>query len=874
MTVKKKPGVLILQSDDTLLKQAATVLTDAGWDVTCEKTFRDALIRLNESKKNPYALFISDSNLPVSAEGEDILSTVRTVSPLTQRMIMLPFDGPDILINAINKSKVNACITVPFEAEDLESLSKNCFTKFRYTVKKEQLKRVTAHQNRQMFHIAKKLKKKSNAYKQRIEEKKARILKLNSKKRRIETKIGLTSELTLSRLVDKKGIQAGPGSFKKEFLFLCDVIKTLFSPLIHKHHIDPETFNYLQVLSMDRPEKERPDPLPKAQADPAMPLTETAHDTPGKEPAPGRSASPVAESDDTLRDLVDAVLNKALTHAVGPGKADSQPEEDAVVLEADASDGLLADENSHELDPYFEISVSEDRLTAGIKRLKPKTVPSAPHTLSDILNLLMAKQISYGIRDDQEIETWLSDPEAAPIAIARGEAPEPGKNGRAVFRFETEYTNPGKIDEDGTIDFRERGEIPFVKTGELMAVKTPSLAGKTGITVFGEPILVDEVEDPLFEAGTGTVLSEDGLTIHAEIDGQPHLDKLGVVSVSPELVIPGDVDFKTGNIIFNGNIIVKGRIKEGFRVKGINLQVQETEGAVIDISGDLNVSAGVTESRIRAQGNIYAKFISKSDIMGFADLNVSREIIDSELTISGKCHNSGGHIISSRVTAKLGIDAGSIGTTGSAPSRLKVGTDDHVRLLEKQIDESLENSVTKSNLLKDKILALEEEDQALYRQISEKAHIQDRAQLDIKELVTDLKASRESNDTLRVQQITDEIKTIRQTAAQAEKELNAVFEIQDTIAGNIQAYKTQLAFLEENNKTLVQEKKALLVFSQKESPLPLVSVAKTIVQDTIVIGPHSKLILREDRSRCRIQETRLPDNAANLFEMAVSDIQS
>ncbi|MCG8641245.1 MAG: hypothetical protein MI862_16040, partial [Desulfobacterales bacterium] len=66
----------------------------------------------------------------------------------------------------------------------------------------------------------------------------------------------------------------------------------------------------------------------------------------------------------------------------------------------------------------------------------------------------------------------------------------------------------------------------------------------------------------------------------------------------------------------------------------------------------------------------------------------------------------------------------------------------------------------------------------------------------------------------------------------------------------------------------------LLVFSQKESPLPLVSVAKTIVQDTVVIGPHSKLILREDRSRCRIQETRLPDNTSNLFEMAVSDNQS
>ncbi len=457
------------------------------------------------------------------------------------------------------------------------------------------------------------------------------------------------------------------------------------------------------------------------------------------------------------------------------------------------------------------------------------------------------------------------------IVIAEGSAARPGRNGRVTFHFETEFTNPGKINQDGTIDFRDRGETPFVKSEDLMAEKDPAVEGRPGTSVYGETIEVPEVEDPPFEAGAGTTLSEDGLTIHAALDGQPHLDKLGTISVNPELVIPGDVDFETGNIDFQGNIVVKGMIKEGFQVKGIHVTAKEIEGGIIDISGDLNVSAGITDATISAQGNVYAKFVNHSNINAYGDLCVQKEIIDSTILLSGRCVNASGHIIASAITAKLGIETGAVGTPSAGVSTFKVGVDEHIEKLIETVNQQLETSIEKTKMIKADIKAKEDEDHALYEHISERAQIQDRAQVDMKEMLKELKALKDAGDTAQIPQVTDEIKKMKETAATAEKELNSIFETQDRIADEISRMKNSLAAVEEENKKHVQKRKALRTFAKKDAPAAEVLVSKTAVQGTIIKGPHSSIILPEDRSNIKIHETRDPESPANLYMMAVSD---
>lgn len=830
MTGIKRPKVILLESDDTVRKHAESILTKQGWTVTCEQVSQEALNTLEQSKNSPFALFISNFKLP-KMEGDDILQKVKSISPLTQRMLIVPADKADEAISAINKAEINACITSPFKEEDLINQTRSCFRQFVHSLKRQQLKRVTEHQNKQMFKIAQKLKKKDDLFRQLIDEKKAQKLMLKSKKRKIENENLLNTNASLSNLMETKGIEPTPEIFKKEFITVCNIIKDLFDQVATRCKSAPVSLNLEKILN-------------SGKQDAKQSLN-------GEE----RPATP---------ELIEKIIKEALNRAVKTGtqRPNKAPEEGKT----------LTEETSHVLDEYFDISIDENQTKAYIQKIKEFETAAPPDLLNDLLDMLRQKQILYGILENDAFEAWILKPPAEKMVIAQGKDPVYGQNGKIKFQFETDFSNPGKINEDGSIDFRERGDIPYVAKGDLLAEKTLPQEGSPGISISGITLLVDEVLDPVFVAGSGAEISEDGLCIHATIDGQPHLDALGTISVNPELLIPGDVDFETGNIDFKGNIVVKGMIKEGFTVKGINLTAQEVEGATIDLSGDLNVSAGITNSSLTTHGNIYAKFLNHSTVMGFGNLVISKEIIDSNILLSGSCQNSGGHIISSKITAKLGIEAGKIGTSSSIPVKLKVGVDEHVETLKKQIDEALEASVGKSNLLKDEIKKLEDQDQTLYQLISEKAHIQDRAQLDVKALKKSLPEVEKLNDKLKLKQVLNEIRKLIEQAKVAEQELNTIFETQDRIANEIEQIKNKINQLEEKNKTHVIEKKALKEFSKKEAPLAIVTVAKTITQDSSIKGPHSSIILKEDKSRCRIHELASQENGLQFYEMIFSDL--
>jgi uncharacterized protein len=820
MSEKKKPRALILEDNAEIRQHAESILSKQGWDVVCKQISKDALDLLAKSKKSPFALFISNYKLP-KMEGDDILRKVRAVSPLTQRMLLIPADKLDLLISAIHKAKINACIISPFNDKDLISRAKKCFHQFKRAKKRERFKRVTLHQNKQMLKIAQTLKQKDYNYTKIIEKKKQKVLKLKSIKRELAKKPH--TNISLSGIIDLKEITPSPDILKNEFINISKTIKNLFDKLTHRHNLDPVSLNLSKILNQEQEE------------------------------------TPEDSSD--LSESMENIIKSALTISKEVTASTPNESEKSENQRTSSEDqGTTTNDESSSSDDFFKLSFSENRVKAYIKSVKNFNNASLKPTITDLLELLKENQISYGIVEDITIESWIENSFKKEIIIAQGEEPVPGRDGKIKYHFETEFTNPGKINEDGSIDFKERGAIPFVSKGETLAVKTAAKEGKSGIDISGIPIQVDEVINPVFTAGAGTEISEDELTITAVLDGQPNLDAMGTITVNPELAISGDVDFETGNIDFKGNIVVNGMVKEGFSVKGVNLTAKELEGATIDLTGDLNISAGITDSKISTQGNIYAKFINHSDIMTFGNLEISKEIIDSKVISSGSCINQSGHIISSNITAKMGIEAGNIGTISAKPDKLKVGVDQHLQILTDHIQESLKKFLSQGDLLKEEIKKLEEEDQELYQQISEKAHIQDRAQLDIKEL----KDSNESDNSLA-------IKNLQTNAKKAEQELNKIFERQDDIEKKIGGIKDQIKLVEENNKTLILEKKALMNFAKKEKPLPVVTIAKTIAQDTMIKGPRSSLILKEDASRCKIQELAVDQDGISFYEMTISD---
>ncbi len=811
MTQKKKPKVVILEHDDKIREHAKSILSTAGWDVFCEQLSKDSLNALSKSVTQPFALFICSYKLP-EMDGDDILRQARAISPLTQRMLLVPADKPEIIISAIHKAKIHACLTSSFNDKDLSLQARTCFKQFKHAKKMKHIRREALHQNRQLLQIAQTLKKKDAKYTKIIAQKKSVLLKLKSEKR--EPGTNPATDFSLAGIMEQKGIKPAPDIFQNEFINICKIIRDLFNKLTNLNGSDSVTLDFSAILNQEQDKEQN-------------------------------------NNGDSL-ESIEKVISAALS--ITQTKTDSG---DLSISEPQETDIQKSDDSINE---PFEILFSKNYTKATIKKGSAFDNNAPQPTLADILELLKEKQIAYGLVEDITIESWIEKSFEGEIVIARGEDPVPGYDGKVKFNFETEFTNPGKINEDGSIDFTQRGDIPFVNKGEVMAVKKAAKEGKVGIDIAGNPIQVPEVIDPVFTAGSGTELSEDELTITAAIDGQPNLDAMGSVTVNPELAIPGDVDFETGNIDFKGNIVVNGTIKEGFTVKGVNLMAKEIQGATIELSGDLNISAGVTDAKISTQGNIYAKFINNSNIMTFGNLEISKEIIDSDIISSGSCQNQAGHIITSRITAKMGIEAGKIGTASAKPAKLKVGIDKHLEILTGKIQKSLEVSISKADLLKDEIKKLEDEDQKLYQQVSEHAHIQDRSQLDIKEL----KNSGQADASM-------EIKNLQNQAKKAEEELNIIFEAQDKIADDIKRLKEQVSFAQKKTKTFVLEKKALSHFANKERPIPAVTIAQTIVQDTMIKGPNSSLILKEDASRCKIQELAVDYDGINSYEMTISD---
>lgn len=808
MTDKSHPSALLLLKDMAKASRMENLLTNAGWTVVLEKEPQSALKRLADTARQPFGLFIcsyvfaADTDTPV-------FETAKSLSPLTQRMLMVPMDQPDLLISAINNSDIEACITKSFKDTELLDQARTCLIQFQAQIKERQMKRVVGHQNKKMRQIAGKLKQKDKTLLRRINEKKAERLMLRSRLRQGEKKENQLCPHTLMARLEANGYDLSLASLETQFAKLAAWIQRLFDEVSRENGLSPVS-----------------------RADGSF------------------TASPHWD------DLIASILHTAYLSPDAPHPLPELPEQEPV-------------DSSECIENVVEISISEDRVHAFIRKTCEPRQPETL-TLASLLSGLKDYGVTYGVVEDKVLQGWIetAGPGDEKMIAALGDPPQNGRDGSVAHCFKIDYTNPGKILEDGTIDFRQRGEIPYVYEGDLLAQKEPAVPGKPGINVRGEEIPYTEALDPLFAAGDGARISGDGLKIFAAQKGQPHVDVMGTVTVNTELTIKGNVDFETGNIDFNGNIRVLGTIKNGFSVKGIHLTANEIEGAVIDVKGDVSVSGGITDTQITAQGNVYAKFLNNTSVRTFGDVIVQKEIIDSKVAASGAFICTHGRVTASSISAKSGVEARRIGTEASTPSVLTVGRDDHADRLFNTIDAALEESVAQLKTLRERIKELEDKDQALYGSITLKAQVQETAQNALNSFKEKV-AARQTG--LTRQKVLDRLRHLTDRARQAGEDLDKTFETQDAYAGEIETLKTDIEGLEQANKRKVLEKKAIRGFSQRKEPRARVIVHGLVTQGTKICGPNTSLTLQRDEPRCRILERAVNEDGLFFHEITITE---
>ena len=523
---------------------------------------------------------------------------------------------------------------------------------------------------------------------------------------------------------------------------------------------------------------------------------------------------------------------------------------------------------SSEFGAFVDLQISEDRVQVWIR--VPKTVQGTTD-VEPVKKLIKKRGIKYGIADDMEIRKFLkncTDPHEKFI-VARGIAPSVGKPAQIIYHFNIESDSAGIINEDGSIDFKARGDSPFVKKGQVLAEKKPMEQPKSGIDIFGETLLVGDVDDVPLEGGEGVELSEDELTLTATITGQPSIDIKGVISVLESFTIKGDVDFKTGNINFNGNVIVTGTVKEGFLVECEDLTANEINGGIIRIKGDLKISNGIVNANIQTQGSVQAKFLNKTKLYGYGDMMVTREIMESHIAISGGLNNEAGRITACTIAARKGMSVKQIGTEKSEYSTVKAGAEDHIQWIAEKYDTKIEKKQKELDLTIAGKMEYDEAYNALHVDIANQTFAQEKITKKIDYLENKIGELKEKEEKAK---IVKELKELEATVQQADKRIKAIFEEQDVVQQKSNENEKKIEELNEKIQSIQKEKDKLISRLEKEDPIPELKVNKKLYTGTRITGTQASMILKQDLGASKFTEidSQNPDSPKQLIHQTIN----
>ncbi|OMP66916.1 FapA family protein [Domibacillus epiphyticus] len=237
-------------------------------------------------------------------------------------------------------------------------------------------------------------------------------------------------------------------------------------------------------------------------------------------------------------------------------------------------------------------------------QVEPETSLKNPFTEKDIRKQLNQLGITTGIQDE-EIKKASESLETATFILAKGIPPVEGKDGEIKFAVEvTRTANPGpRKKEDGKVDYRETGFIPSVEEGALIARIIQAQKGKSGFSVTGREVKPNPVKDVVVRLGQGVKLVG-GAQIISAISGRPHVEKRGSIlniALLKEYNHDGDVNLKSGNIYFDGDVCIKGNVAELMKV--------EAKGEIF-INGSTEKASIQSGSCIELIGNVFSSSIT------------------------------------------------------------------------------------------------------------------------------------------------------------------------------------------------------------------------------------------------------------------------
>lgn len=324
------------------------------------------------------------------------------------------------------------------------------------------------------------------------------------------------------------------------------------------------------------------------------------------------------------------------------------------------------------------IDIAEDAMTAYLM-LYGKT-DGCDYTYQEIEAYLKEKGIVYGIRENTIKNMIIQHQYYEEIIIARGTSAAKGKNGYFEFHFNTTPETKPIVLPDGSVDYNKLGKIELAETGQLLVTYHNAIPAIDGTDIFGNTTPIEEAKDLAPLKGKGFVVTKDQREYYASTEGKiSYTPGDGQLSITPIYIIEENVDNATGDIRFNGDVLVKGNVFANTTIRATgNITVNgHVEIASLYAGKNVILKNGMQGSgigTIQAKGQVMAKFLEQTNVI--AGGNVSANAIlnctiesGAEIIVSG----NRGTIIGGSTKAVEKITAFSLGNRVGVKTKLIVG---------------------------------------------------------------------------------------------------------------------------------------------------------------------------------------------------------
>lgn len=322
------------------------------------------------------------------------------------------------------------------------------------------------------------------------------------------------------------------------------------------------------------------------------------------------------------------------------------------------------------------VIIFDNEMKASLELLKPEE--DEEYTYTEVENIIKAKKVIYGV-DHAKVSQMVKDQiYDLSCEIASGKDKIDGIDGYHEYKFNTNLSARPEINQDGSVNYWQLHVIELVDEGQEIVEMHDPIECKNGMTVTGKTLLAKKGKPVPPLQGRGFKVLPDNHHYVAAISGK--IEKLNEkVFISEVYEINGDVDMKTGNIDFRGDVVIHGNVTSGMHVIATgSITIDGTvEAAVIKAGKDIIIRGGFIggyKGLIETEKKLIVKFME----YGTARIGGSIQT-DSILSCHVTCYDhiymegKRASVIGGYVYAACGIEVYSVGSDNGVETKITVG---------------------------------------------------------------------------------------------------------------------------------------------------------------------------------------------------------